>query len=319
MDQTELIEISKKLWKLIEKNNCIVWIGSGLSVIAGYPNWKSTINQLCNRCCLEELDQSKNYTAKSLMHIADKCKLKNPDEYSRVLSDLFGHRTVRDRRAYHLLLRLPFKGYITTNFDHLLMKAADLLEDRGKNIYKYPHLDLSSINTSDKSIYYIHGLAREENPSLKNNLVLSNSEFYKAYSDPGVVSSFLKSVLQMYNILFIGCQLEEDEIKRVLHNVNDIQLQITEEDPRWNKPQKSMLLATESRTSINNCEDEITTINETEKNRIKYFNELSIDVIKYIPRDENLHEEIEYILEKICDFAEAFKRAPIRISPREDI
>src|SRR5450759_557006 len=51
---------------MIENGSCIVWVGSGLSQIAEYPDWKETIRKLCDKCSVTLLSESDEESASEL-------------------------------------------------------------------------------------------------------------------------------------------------------------------------------------------------------------------------------------------------------------
>jgi len=184
-DPPKAQDVADALWRLLKTNECIAWAGAGLSVPAGYWSWPTTIMNLCARCGV-----SAPTPADQLILKAEDCLQADPSTYHTVLQEEFGKPPVRDRRAYRLLTRLPFQGFVTTNVDPLLAEAA---WDNGQaTINAYPLLNYGDLFHQPRAVYYIHGLARQNGQPLGENLVFAESEFRRAYSDRG---SFLPGIL----------------------------------------------------------------------------------------------------------------------------
>src|SRR5262245_58605428 len=110
LPDTAPVEIAQALWKLIDGKNCIAWIGSGLSRVAEYPDWPTLIDRLCASCGVPPLDPTERSTVGRLLDKATECKGTHPDAYRATLVGTFGHMPVRHRRAYELLMKLPFRA-----------------------------------------------------------------------------------------------------------------------------------------------------------------------------------------------------------------
>jgi len=150
-----------ELSPLIESSTCAVWIGSGLSN-GLYPSWKLTIKQLCDRCRVpfpHDDDALPTQAADFYMEKAEECKVADPDEYNRALRSMFGTISTQKRQALSLLIRLPVKGFVTTNYDPLLREEASLYTgpDHVFNIRAYPSLSTRDFGGSKTPIYHIHG------------------------------------------------------------------------------------------------------------------------------------------------------------------
>src|SRR3990172_386500 len=164
---------------MIKDGNCIVWVGSGLSKSAEYPDWKETIRKLCDKCEVTLLSKSEEESPDKLIDKAEECKKADIDAYHNTLADLFGRQPVSTRFAYQSLMKLPFKAYVTTNFDPLLSETG-AIEEYGK-LYYYPCFPPELGNSHP--IVYLHGHARPDNQAMGDNLILARSDFDEAYED----------------------------------------------------------------------------------------------------------------------------------------
>jgi hypothetical protein len=298
----ELEEIADKLWPLIENNNCIAWIGSGLSKIAGYTDWPNTIQKLCKECNIKCLELNEEKSVDCLINKAEECKQKNLQTYQETLANLFGRTVAPTRRAFNLIMRLPFKGYVTTNFDPLLLTAG--IDNNNEDTWAYPDLPLTMIEKKKHPIYYIHGLARHGAVQKGDHLILARSDFDEAYGNGGIVHSFLVSLLTYYNIIFLGCELMEPDIKNVFLRVHKIHEEMRRIKPNGHFPQRIILVSKQQIGQEYNVkgypeQNIVKAYDKTVQNaEFERYNAMSIEPIRYSQKDEH-YGEIEQILESI--------------------
>lgn len=294
-------QIARRLWPLIEGGNCVAWIGSGLSENAGYPSWSMAVEELCLKCGLRELRNSKEEPAGNLMDKAEKCKNADLGMYQSTLASLYGKPVTTTRHAFYLLMKLPFRGYVTTNFDALLSHAGATF---GYNLCSYPDLPLMELTGNFPTMFYIHGLALRDGRPRGDNLVFSSGEFKAAYEDSDMLRSFLVQLLTYFPIFFIGCSLAEEPIYQVFQRVHKIHTQIQSETPEARLPQRYILLP--ERFDIRGggiLRKEVKRDNYKEETEEKRFQEMKIEVIRYRTCD-NSHSEIEQVLEYLCNLAD---------------
>lgn len=283
---------------MIQTGDCIAWLGSGLSLAAGYPGWDSAVKTLCNQCGVAP-PSAPGLVEDELLDKAEECKSANENVYRATLGQLFGEQPTSSRVAYNYLMNLPFKAYVTTNYDPLLSTAG---VNQGKHqIYSYPSLPVQKLGT-ESPIYYIHGLARIDDKPTGENLILARSDFDQAYN--GIVRSFLDQILTYNPVLFVGCSLAEPTMQPVFRTVNQIQGLIQAKYPDELLPQRRILLPRRYRNESDDPGQPILVVDDRgESSEVSRLRELSIKVHRYIQTGKN-HPEIESILEILCGYEE---------------
>jgi hypothetical protein len=304
VDKLKLNEIVSKLRPMIENGNCIVWVGSGLSKNADYPDWKETVKQLCVECGVTPLSNLEEESPDKLIDKAELCKKKDIDVYHNTLANLFGGRPVNTRFAYRDLMRLPFKAYVTTNFDPLLSET-DVREEYDK-LYYYPKFP-SELGNSHP-IVYLHGHARPDNQATGENLILARSDFDEAYGDIGTVKFYLTHIFTYYSFLFLGCSLTEPVISKVFQQVQKINIQIKNMRPDTHITQRYIILPTQ-RPVPEISHEKMEQVGKREREEFNRFKKMDIEVLSYEPDDEERHEEIEEILSQLCKYIKMPKNA----------
>lgn len=293
-------ETEESIATILKRRRCIAWVGSGLSQPARYWTWKETIDELV-AACKPKLSFVPKYTA-GFMSAAEKCKLANLSTYEETLGTHFGRNVSADRRAYKWLAQLPFEGYVTTNFDPLLKEA---VYDKRKSLVEvYPELVYPRFSKSRGAVAYMHGIARNNlDQACGKNLVLTKSDFGKAYGDAGQVSLFLKSILLYHDIVFIGCQLEEPGIAEAFAQVHEIHDQFLEADTKVDLPIRVMM-----RPKIYGRDENTNGTTEdrndrAERSECRKLSALGLRVFRYEPDEHHsgIDEALKSILKLISE------------------
>ncbi len=124
-------DVPVELSQAISAKKCALFIGAGLSVAAGYPNWQVLLTDL-----IKKAHQRKfiNLTLKKelIKHLADSSKLLLIAEELREIygSDVFRRelfkefeKNLQPTHTHLKLMDIPFKFAVTTNYDLLLERA----------------------------------------------------------------------------------------------------------------------------------------------------------------------------------------------------
>jgi hypothetical protein len=287
---TDFANIIDTLWSLIYGGECVAWIGSGLSKVSGYPDWPVTIEKLCEACEVEKLSNEENKQSDNLIGKAQECKDKNGTLYMQTLAELFSHKPFTRRGAWDYLMKLPFKAYVTTNYDPILSEVGAFY---GRDeVRAYPDLPISAIQKYQYPLFYIHGHAFFRDMQTPNYLVLAHQDFETAYKEDGNVNNFVTELFTYYPILFIACDLREPDIYEAFKRAGRIHEKILTLRAGFKRPSKCIILP----TPIPGPEAEV---GQEERLRAMGIE----DVIRYEPSNPDRHEEIEEILEKLCERA----------------
>lgn len=279
-------EIAEAIWdRFLYRDNCVAWIGSGLSIPVGYDDWKTAVSKLCDAC---GVDLPSDPTADDLLDIAQACKDHNEEAYYETLHRIYGREVTTRRKAYSLLLRLNLTSYVTTNFDPVLF---DYVPEYDYDAFAYPVLPPTRIGESPPAVFYIHGLAEPDRDPEQHHLVLARDEFSAAYN-LGVVSNFLRALLTDRDILFLGCSLGEPVLKPVFREVDEILGSVADYGAAYGNP-KRLAIRDVPKRGGSVAKDKA----EIEEERLK---DLGIEVLWYEPSNPSYHEEIEQVLTGLC-------------------
>jgi hypothetical protein len=285
------------LKNLVRSGRCFAFIGSGLS-IGVYPAWGELVLSLCNRCAVPVPDSADPSKVETLMDLADKAWANDATTYHRVLAETFGRLPTTTRRAYDLLMQLPFRGYITTNFDPLLADLCRRHPDRCQDVRVYPGLEA---DFGASRAFYLHGYVPPGAAPTDHRLVLGKSQFEHAY-ESSTLRSFLEQLLTFHPVVFIGASLGEPALHKVFDYCHSTRQEIEIHFSGKAKPRYILLSKLYRTVAGEGSEHDV----EVESSEDERFSALDVRVVRYDNKDGE-HSVIDDYLEDWADLP------PVRI------
>jgi SIR2-like domain len=201
--------------------NLILFIGAGVSRLAGCPGWDDFADKsleallsdrIINYCDFEQLKKLSPRTKASIARILEKENGSNID-YRGILKPR--QRDTEDR-IYKVLEEIS-TAFITTNYDICLdeRRKTDNLDKTclnipNKKIYcPRDGFDIDHLVNNQEVVIHLHGST--ENPA---HMIVSTKEYIEHYLPNNHVSKFLKQLFSHPDkrLLFIGYGLEELEL-----------------------------------------------------------------------------------------------------------
>jgi len=213
IDMTEVL--FNDLVKEINRNNCVVFVGAGLSQEAGLPDWKSFMEDMLNwgighgvRLTPEDKDDLKRLIDKGdYRQFAQEMREKmGNSEFLKFMNATFRKDDIKPTKAHELLVQIPFASAITTNYDVLLETAYTQKMGNMPRIYthkSYPELSCSIAAGS----YYIlkaHGDIDEI-----ETVILSRKDYQNLLNNTAYCQH-MGAVFMQKTVLFIGFDFAND-------------------------------------------------------------------------------------------------------------
>jgi hypothetical protein len=230
----------KELIELLNNSQCLAFIGAGLSVEAGYRNWREGIfegmgtHPLVGRPGLMALSGLQSSDIADCLNdypeIVSRCKKKldliDSDIFINYLRDEFGPNEERYQhytKSHKCIWSTKFQHIITTNFDHCFYRSITATEC--KDIVAYPNLTFKEV----RALYHLHGRAyllqnepKEDEIRHLRNLIYTKGSYDYAYNpEQREISTFLYSMIKKYCFVFIAFSLDDEDFKRTLLSVID--------------------------------------------------------------------------------------------------
>lgn len=298
-----MTEKINELERLIMAGDCVVFVGSGLSA-SNYPSWAELIKTLCEECGVEYPSKD-NIDSDEYLKLADDCYNNNSNAYHEVLKNIFSMSLETTPLSYRYLIKVPFKSFVTINFDPLL---AENSREIGSKIFTHRlGLDTEKLKGN---VFYIHGYVEVGGNVEDEQLVLTNTDFEREYdpSGGGNIHDFLMQLFKYKTVLFIGCSLSEPPLKRLLHICQSTKNKIHERSGDT-PPKHYILLANEVDKE---ADDTDVPVDVAENISIeKWYEDSGISVVMYDKSSaDHSHYELTRLLEKWSGLPKAVAISP---------
>src|SRR5215472_2678368 len=194
--------------KELEEENVAIFAGAGLSVGAGYVDWRKLLQPIAQDLGLD-IDKEHDLISIAQYHLNEK---QNRSGLNRALIEQLspGHAPTDNHR---ILARLPIKTYWTTNYDKLLedsLKTADKIPDVK---FTLDHLKLTRPKR-DAIVYKMHGDI--DHP---DDAVLTKDDYERYESTHGQYVTALSGDLVAKMFLFLGFSFTDPNLDYILSRV----------------------------------------------------------------------------------------------------
>ena len=175
-----------------------LWVGAGMSIPAGYPSLGQLAERL-RKASPEKLDEDLD----PLQTIDAFVKANGKGELQRALADVF---TQKRPMPYHTeLVKLPWKGIITTNYDELLEDALKQIDRKYIKVTLDQNIDLTE--RPEISLYKVHGDVAEF------KTIVLDGDSYNAFNRRyPFLRADLESHLRKNSIVFFGCSMTDTRL-----------------------------------------------------------------------------------------------------------
>ncbi|GAA0517381.1 hypothetical protein Ade02nite_84310 [Paractinoplanes deccanensis] len=191
--------------KALVSGQACVFAGAGLSVPAGYVDWRALLKPLAEDV---GLDVAKEHDLIRVSQYA----INSAGGRARVNQRIIGEfsRTARRVPSHDILARLPIATYWTTNFDTLLEEALRAAGRRPAVVHAQEQLT-SREDDADATVYKMHG-----DKSRPDQCVLSMDDFEQFAETRGQFLELLRGSMAEQTFLFLGYSLTDPNIDLVL-------------------------------------------------------------------------------------------------------
>ena len=206
----------ESLFKLIRKEEVVIWAGAGLSIYAGFPSGNELKETLLND--LTKPERENINSSLQLPALAEEyLRLKNHSRNSliRILNQTFLNKQPKSTDCHKNLAIIPhFKTIITTNYDTLI---EDAFMQKGQVAYSAKQIPY--LENRKTHIFKVHGDLKEP-----DSIIITDSDyrnFFKLDSEDGVYWTVIKERLSSNSILFLGYNLDDPNISVIFDKITD--------------------------------------------------------------------------------------------------
>lgn len=258
--KTEYKQMIEVISEAEKSNNLVYFIGAGVSISQGYPNWNEYVDQLIkywmfhlNDLIDEEVTKEKEVQRQDVL-LLDQLLENRMDKkrkvdlvhhmirkYTKIAEDedasnrRFREKVLDFEKFYFgklsacsavngILLQLVKLNatYITTNYDSAIENQ---LRDKKNKVEVFKDISQLSSNLKAHSVIHLHG-SPDGNPDYFISSASSYTNLYYPNDENREVLKKFKQIIQDRSestIIFIGCSMEEEEVLSILRLAHDIE------------------------------------------------------------------------------------------------
>lgn len=190
------------------ENRLVLFVGAGASVDSGMPLWSEAIDTISKALGL----QGKNDDVLKIPQYYYNSRGKK--EYNELMRKIFKYGEELNTTDLHkAIIGLGTHTIITTNYDHLIEKAA---QENGEVMQVISQdIDLPYLR-SGRQLIKIHGDFEHDNFVLKEDDYLQYSSNFK------LIETYIKSIIGSKVVLFIGYSLNDPDVKHIFSWAKEI-------------------------------------------------------------------------------------------------
>lgn len=208
LTQTHINFVSDFLGEIIQ-GNAAIFVGAGLSVPAGYVDWRNLLRPLAKDLDLN-IDLESDLVAVAQFHVTHSGD--NRHKLHAALLDALS-KDAKPTKNHELLAQLPIRTVWTTNYDKLIENT---FRERGKTVdvkSAVPQLATSRANR-DATIYKMHGDIDRPDEAI---VTKDDYEKYGREFEPFVTA--LAGDLVNKTFLFLGFSFTDPNLEHVLSQI----------------------------------------------------------------------------------------------------
>jgi hypothetical protein len=211
------------LLDVVNSGDAWAFIGSGVSVDAGGPDWArlaADVARVLGHAAALEEDRTLSGCLEKLQYARGFSRLVKLTDRREVDLAVEGRLSQIDGPGQlHLKVTdWPFRGYITSNYDTLLEEA--LVAQRYKGWVPVGNTDAEIRRLSGQPehvVWHIHGFfGRTEEEREKSRIILTEEDYDSLYLEGSRAVVQLRALLSMSRIVFFGFGFGDPEFERVL-------------------------------------------------------------------------------------------------------
>lgn len=209
MNHSEKKDIVEYFSKSIKCKSASFFIGSGLSIGAGYPTWADILNDCASEINLDAKKEKKDLINLAQYYFNDKKRTK----INEIIKDSFSNKKANITETHKLIAALPLDDIWTTNYDTLLERSFEHYGTENTVI-----TDDSSYRDIDRyakvKIFKMHGTVEKASECI---ITRDDYENYPKHHD--IVLAQLKSELCFKSFLFLGYSFSDTDIRFVFEQI----------------------------------------------------------------------------------------------------
>lgn len=196
----------------LRKGECVVFAGAGLSQGAGLPSWDAFIRHLADDLGAPHAGELEHFLDVAQWYLEEKGEERLAEQIRRH----FGPDLARPTLAHYLLMSLPVRVAVTTNYDDLLEQTLEALRRHPTKITEEG--DVSSTGHGEGvSVVKMHGDA-----AVSKRFVLGRDDFDRFLRQRPAMAALLEALLLNHSFLFVGYALRDPNFRQIHSRIADM-------------------------------------------------------------------------------------------------
>lgn len=209
----------------LNRYDCVLFLGAGVSVSAQLPKWNDLLynllgdNGAINSIDFDGISKESGYSYLIIARYIQKLrKIENDSMVDAVRKLLYANDKAKSSELIRMICRViksqkNIRSVITYNYDTLIEENLNQIGVRNFPVYKSTQCDYKSL-----PIYHVHGVVHRDNPCTQNDeIVLSEEHYHKVYTEVFDWSNVEQlHALTRCTCYFIGLSMEDPNLRRLL-------------------------------------------------------------------------------------------------------
>jgi hypothetical protein len=214
------VHLPDGLLNAVRNRKCVLFVGSGLSSLAGYPSWSQLIDRLVAEARrvpsartegLEVIEARRDY-----LMLAEFARVTlGASDYTDILKEELG-RPVAPSPAHRVIAATDYRGIITTNYDRLFEITIPQVRNWAPLTFTHEAVSLmgSALFSPDLFLFKMHG-----DLASPASIVLSSRDYERLLLRSPHVRALLMGVFLNYKLLFVGYGLRDPDFNLILREL----------------------------------------------------------------------------------------------------
>ncbi len=201
-------ETRRILRNAMNEKQLVLFVGSGASVDSGMPLWGKAVKSIADAMSLS--DNYEDFLKIPQYYYNSRGK----KEYTELMRSIFRYGDNLETTELHKkIIEFHTQTIITTNYDHLIEKAAE----ENSEVIQVISQDIDlPYKKSGRELIKMHGDFEHDNFVLKEDDYLHYSSNFK------LIETYIKSLIGSKVVLFIGYSLNDPDVKHIISWVKEI-------------------------------------------------------------------------------------------------
>jgi hypothetical protein len=212
----------KQLVDSLASNRCILFLGSGFSVAAGYPSWPQLVERLVHEAAGAYPDKAaslKSYAAtqRDPLLVAEYARNKlGAQRYGSLLRETLA-KPAKPQPAHEHIALTGYRAIITTNYDKLIETVITFQRGWSPSVFNFDSLSSlgSALFEGQFFVLKLHG-----DISSPESIILTSQDYDRMILRSPYVRSFMQAIFLNFTLLFVGYSLSDPDFQLVIKELN---------------------------------------------------------------------------------------------------